>query len=125
MFYSYPSLEIAKKDFVPSFEPNFNPVNIRFGSITAAILIAFICFNLMISHCLPIGIERVFPIESKRWTKFLFNVYLAVIVFFFAGLAGVVTSVVNIAVSIVVLIGDYVAPAPASDNAPERKSVYD
>ena len=95
-------------------------MNLRFGSITAALLIMLICFVLLISHCLPIGIEQVFPIESKRWTKFLFNLFLAVIVFFFAGLVGIVTSIVHVIVSIVVLIGDYVAPhVPSQDKAAE------
>ena len=56
------SLEIAKKNFVPSIEPNFDPVNLRFGSIVSAIVVAFLCFNLLIAHFLPIGLEKVYPV---------------------------------------------------------------
>lgn len=54
---------MAKKNFVPSMKPNFEPTNRRFGSIVSAIVIAFICFNLLIAHFLPIGIEKVFPVS--------------------------------------------------------------
>lgn len=44
--------------------------------------------------------------EENKYSKFVFNVFLSLIVFFYAGIVGVITSVLHIIISCVILALD-------------------
>lgn len=85
-------LEICKKDFNPTFEPVIVSVNYLFGCATTALAVTFLCFYLLLAHFIPIGIEKYFIIEENHWIRFSFNFLLVSIVFFFAGLWGLISA---------------------------------
>jgi hypothetical protein len=113
--FSHSSLIMSKKNFVPSLAFELSPVNIRFGSITTSLVIAIVCFGLLITHLVPTGLEKVLPIEGATWSKFGFNVFFSVIVFFFAGVVGTTAAVFHALASLVVLARDLIVSPPQPD----------
>jgi hypothetical protein len=117
--FSDPSLIMSQKNFVPSLAFELSPVNIRFGSITTSLVVAFVCFGLLITHLVPTGLEKVLPVEGATWSKFAFNMFFAVIVFFFAGVVGFTAAIFHVVASIAVLARDLLSPPPLDANLAE------
>jgi len=117
------SLEVSKKDFTPSFEATSKPVNLLFGCATSTIVTAFLCFHLIVSHCIPIGIEKYFPIEEKIWSKFAFTMFLAMTVFFYSGLYGVVASAILVLSAIIDIYIACVIPPSTKNNESDLDSL--
>ena len=116
-------LEISKKDFGPVLTDTMEPINSDFGVALTSLVIAFLCFHLIINRYVPIGIESFFPIEKSMWSKFIYSSFLGLMVFFYAGLYGVIACFLVFISSLLNLILDMRAPRKEHEDIIELENI--
>jgi hypothetical protein len=63
-------------------------------------------------------------VEENIYTKFLFNIGLALLVFFWAGVAGVLTATLHMLLSLIVLVIDVAKPEKPKAQHSAQPTVY-